>query len=128
VLHVFPSGLTPETAWPSNATSRQGIYALPNGYAGLLEQQVEAGQPEGAARCGLLQLAGRAVGASFVGATSACPGIAEVLREFLGGRAAGIPSYEVIAVSAANPARVSTAVNEWDGQIDSPGFIRCDVR
>jgi hypothetical protein len=80
------------------------------------------GVPEGAARCGMIGLAGLSVAAAFVGASAASLAVVEALRELLGGTAEAVPSYEVISVSLANPTRVEAAPNRRDGIVDSPRF------
>jgi hypothetical protein len=66
------------------------------------------------------------VAAAFVGASAASLAVAEALRELLGGTAAHVPSYEVVSVSLANPARVETGRNRHDGVADNPGFVPID--
>lgn len=124
-MHVFPSGLRPEQAWPST-TRATTTPSLPVAYHNLIQRQVAAGVPEGAARCGVIGLAGRSVAAAFVGAAAASLAVAEALRELLGGAAAAVPSYEVVAVSLANPTRVEAARNRHDRVVDSPGFVPVD--
>jgi hypothetical protein len=125
LLHAFPSGLEPEQAWPPDTTSVT-MPPMPAAYDNMVQQAVAAGLPEGIARCGMIDVAGQSVAASFVGATAASLAVAEVLRELLGGAAAAVPSYEVISVSLANPSRIQTAPNRHDGVVDNPGFIAVD--
>jgi hypothetical protein len=57
LLHVFPSGLRPEQAWPLD-TPATATTSITTGYRNLIERDVVAGILEGAARCGVIGLAG----------------------------------------------------------------------
>jgi len=60
-------------------------------------------------RCGVTLLAGKAVGAAFVGATAATLAIAEVLRLLHGG-----PVHELIDLDLKSPEYRSTVLNARD--------------
>jgi len=122
LMHVFPSGLRPEQAWPLHIPPVT-TPSLKAAYCNLAEREVAAGVSEGAARCGVIGLAGQSVAAAFVGASAASLAVAETLRELLGGTTADVPSYDVVSVSLANPTRVETARNRHDGVVDNPGFV-----
>jgi hypothetical protein len=64
--------------------------------------------------CGVIELAGKAVGASFVGITAACLAIAEATRELHGGIGIDIMTLDLLtldshAAPAAHPADVTSA-------------------
>lgn len=83
VLHTFPGRREPHSIWEQSTNDLIDITRLPKGYQELMDE----GQDE----CGVLTLAGVAVGASFVGATTACYVISEVMRLINQG-----PKYDVI--------------------------------
>jgi hypothetical protein len=123
LIHVFPSGIKPAYAWPPDAPANTE-HPLTAAYQSIVRREIAAGVPEGTARCGVVGLAGQSVAAAFVGTVAAGLAIAEALRELLGGTAASIPSYEVVSVSLANPARVDTAANRYPAIVDNPGFVQ----
>jgi hypothetical protein len=84
-LHTFPASRLARQIWgrPIHAASTKSLLRQP-AYQALANQQVLD-------ECGLVNLAGRTVGAPFVGAVTAALTIAEVLRPLHGGL-----SYEVI--------------------------------
>lgn len=122
LIHVFPSTLQPEKVWPG-ATPNTAHRPMAAAYNNLVKQKIAAGMPEGAARCGAVEIAGRSVAAAFVGTTAATMAIAELLRELLGGAAADIPSHEVLAISLANPTHAQAAPNQRTTPVTHPGFI-----
>ena len=66
-------------------------------YEREISEQVEAGSREADVRCGILGLAGKAVGVSFVGAVAAALVLSEVLRPLHGGT-----SMELVSVDLGN--------------------------
>lgn len=64
---------------------------LAHGYEAEFAQQVVQGAREADARCGIIELAGKAVGASFVGAVAATLVLAESIRVLHGG-----PAFNVV--------------------------------
>ena len=76
-LHTLPGSRTADELWKPPTTTEEDLTHQP-GYRKLLM--------EGALdRCGVTLLAGKAVGAPFVGATAACLALSEVLRLLHGG-------------------------------------------
>ena len=83
-LHTFPGPQTARVRWGGAAESEPGTWLLDQpAYAALAE--------EGFDECGLALLAGRSVGASFVGTVVATLVVAEALRVIAGG-----PQYGLI--------------------------------
>ncbi len=80
--HVFPGSRSARDIWRSGEDGREVSTDLP-AYRAL--------EASGADQCGLTQLAGRTVGAPFVGAVAAAAVIGELLRMANGGH-----SYELI--------------------------------
>src|SRR5262249_34124431 len=74
-LHTFPASKTARETWPEIGTADADI-AQP-AYRAMLERTGD--------RCGVVRLAGRSIGAPFVGATAAAIAIAELMRLCLGG-------------------------------------------
>jgi hypothetical protein len=75
-LHTLPATRTAEEIWPRAASAAQGSTA--RAYDDLLK----TGRLD---QCGVTLLAGKAVGAPFVGAIAACLAVSEVLRLLAGG-------------------------------------------
>ncbi len=74
-LHTFPASKPAREIWRETAASEADI-AQP-AYAAMLEQSKD--------RCGTVRLAGRTIGAPFVGAVAASLVVAELVRLTLGG-------------------------------------------
>jgi hypothetical protein len=81
-MHTFPAPKTARDLWSETAAPAVDI-ALP-AYAAVLQRSKD--------RCGTIRLAGRSIGAPFVGAAAAALVIAELLRLTL-----GAARYEVIS-------------------------------
>lgn len=117
VLHSFPSGLRARDAFSSASRNSQ----LPNqpAYRAMVAERIAAGESEGEAECGVLEVAGRTVGASFVGATAATLVIAEALRMLIRG-----PLYQVIDLSLRSPQHREVVRNETPGRYVNPGSVQ----
>lgn len=115
VIHSFPSGLDPATAFPDE--SRVGR-ALAPAYESEICDRIASGQGEGEARCGVVEIAGRSVGAAFVGAMAGAVVLSEPLRSLTGGA-----SYEVISLDLRSPSAVKTATNNQGGPATNTGFL-----
>jgi len=74
-LHTFPASKTARKTWPEAGASDVDI--AQRAYRALLERTGD--------RCGTVRLAGRSIGAPFVGAAAAALAIAELMRLCLGG-------------------------------------------
>jgi hypothetical protein len=115
-LHTFPGPQTARARWGGMAEveSPASLLVQP-AYAALAEQGVD--------ECGLTLLAGRSVGASFVGTAVATLVVAEALRLVAGG-----PEYGLIDGSLRTLGRRTAIVN--DGVIEAavvpynPGYTR----
>lgn len=82
-VHTFPARRTAYKQWATHETDETAALVEQRAYQALADAGLD--------RCGLAMLAGRSVGASFVGVTVATLVIAELLRMILGEQA-----YEVI--------------------------------
>jgi len=81
-LHTFPASKPAREVWRD--TSAADVQITQPAYRALLEQTGN--------RCGTVRLAGRSIGAPFVGAVAAALAVAELLRLIMGGA-----RYEVIS-------------------------------
>jgi hypothetical protein len=107
-LHTFPASKPARDVWPEIAASDADI-AQP-AYRAMLERSGD--------RCGTVRLAGRSIGAPFVGAAAASLVIAELIRLCLGG-----VRYEVISCHLRDlQGRTTVAGHQWTPF--NPGSIR----
>lgn len=110
-LHSFPGPQEATYVWnPSRIAAASGseLSRLP-AYAAL--------SAEGMSECGLTMLAGRSVGASFVGAAVSTFVIAEVLRELHGGQRVGLLDGSLRALSHRSVVQATTP------ELANPGFV-----
>jgi len=116
VLHAFPSALQARTAFRSRpAATRRFTQAA---YRELVKRREAEGQSTGEAECGVLEIAGRTVGAAFVGAVAGTLAIAEALRMLCQG-----PRYQVIDLSLRSPQYRIAVDNESPGPFANTGFV-----
>ena len=111
-LHTLPASRSAANIWQGEST-RDDLLDRP-AYAGMLAR----GELD---RCGVTLLAGKAVGAPFVGAVAACLAIAEILRLLHGG-----PVHELIDVDLKAPEYRSTVLTSHDFGGLNPGFVTAD--
>jgi hypothetical protein len=117
LVHAFPSGIDAASAFgAAPARSRRPYQAA---YLEMIERRVDAGASRGQAECGVLEIAGRTVGAAFVGATAGTLVVAEVLRMLNGG-----PGYQVVDFSLRSPQHRVAVINERPRASTNPGFVR----
>jgi hypothetical protein len=116
-LHSFPGPQRARDVWsPARvaevSTSAPGLTRMP-AYAAM--------GAEGLDECGLTMLAGRSVGASFVGTAVSTMVIAEVLRELAGGGSSGLIDGSLRALG-----RRTVVQTEPSSEIWNPGFCLAD--
>ncbi|HEX7060292.1 MAG TPA: hypothetical protein VF176_10625 [Solirubrobacterales bacterium] len=116
VLHSFPSGLSSKEAFAT--TSRNSALPDQPAYRAMVSERIAAGESEGEAECGVLEVAGRTVGASFVGAVAATFVLAEALRMLSRG-----PLYQVIDLSLRSPQHREVVKNHSPGPYVNPGYV-----
>lgn len=109
-LHTLPGSRTASDIWKLAANKGETLVAP--AYVNLLKNGVVD-------QCGMTLLAGRAVGAPFVGAVAACLVIAEVLRLLEGRR-----PFEVIDINLKALEHRVAVQNHKDFNHLNPGFIR----
>ena len=107
-VHTFPACRTAKSRWAAevNHSNRDKVADNP-AYRAFAEDGVDD--------CGITTLAGRTVGASFVGATTAAVVVAELLRMAIGGH-----RYEVVDGSLRSP-ELRQAVLSTDDSPFNPG-------
>lgn len=115
-LHSFPSALRSREAFA--AATRRSTHPGQPAYRAMVGEKIAAGETEGEAECGVLEVAGRTVGASFVGAVAATLVLAEALRMLTRG-----PLYQVIDLSLRSPQHREVVRNEAPGQYVNPGYV-----
>ena len=116
VLHTFPSSLDPATLFvdhPEQSTT------IPAPYEAQIEHLVGDGIALGDATCGMTQMAGISVGASFVGATAGALAVGDLLRFFQHG-----PAYSIVSLDLRNPLALDAVTNSAPGPCMNPGFTR----
>ncbi len=119
LIHVFPSGIQAVNAWPENPERSASPVANQSAYQNQLQQLKDATElDEGEIWCGILDVAGRSVGAAFVGCVAATLVIAEALRYLAGG-----PNFEVLSLSLRSPDVIKLAENTCPGPSTNPGFV-----
>jgi hypothetical protein len=82
LFHTFPSAAHPRAAFAASGVPTR---SLPTAYELEIERRIVGGVAEGDARCGMVEIAGASVAASFVGAIAAAVAVAQVLVVLNGG-------------------------------------------
>lgn len=106
-LHSFPQQRKAREIWAANNAAASALLAQP------AYRQLAA---SGADRCGLVQLAGRTVGAPFVGAIAGALTIAELVRLANGGSVTAVADLHLRSLDH------STVVRQPAGFGHNPGF------
>lgn len=121
LIQSFPRDTGTTDKFPSIPAERsiEELLAIP-AYGGMVETLVAEGKERGEVECGIVELAGATVGASFVGAVAAAISLSEPLRLLHGGS-----SCEAISFSLRSPERVDVAVSAHSS---APGFGHAAAR
>lgn len=109
-IHTLPSSRKSSEIWRIAETRIES--SLSNGYKGLLESHLLD-------RCGVTMLAGKAVGAPFVGAVAACIVLSEVLRLLHGG-----PLHELIDLDLESLEQRTVIDHSMDFSTLNPGYSK----
>ena len=109
-LHTFPAAGNPADIFATNDAARPTADLKPHS-----PWAVAAAKDA----CGVVQLEGVSVGASFVGATAAALGVAEVLRSLAGG-----PPIAIASLTLATPRHAEFVVDDLT-PLGNPGFQGC---
>ena len=119
MIHSFPSGLRAATAFEeSSRADPEALLAQP-AYAAEISRLQAEGMTAEDARCGLVLVAGRTVGAAFVGAVASTLVLAEELRALVGG-----PLFEIVSLGLRSPEHLVAAPNTAAGPWANPGFVK----
>lgn len=119
LVHAFPSGIKATDAWPA-APPPPPLPVERPAYRELARQLAETtDRTDGEIECGVIDLAGRSVGAAFVGCAAAALVVSEVLRTLAGG-----PRYQVLGWTLRSPRALQAAANERASTPPNPGFVR----
>jgi hypothetical protein len=122
LLHSFPSSIKAAELWPATSERRtHALLELP-AYRALIESTTESGHlTPAAARCGVTELAGRTVGAAFVGVVAGTLAVAEPLRLVNGGG-----SFESISLSLKSTSHLQVVANPIAPR-PLAGFVRASA-
>ncbi len=119
LMHSFPSGIEAATAWPEQGRSLADAPVGQPVYRDLSQRLPRTeGLNGGDIECGLVEVAGRSVGAAFVGCVAATLVLSEALRLIAGG-----PRFEVLSLSLRSPGRVEAVRNSREPPEVNPGFV-----
>ena len=118
-IHTFPSGIAAETTWPESAILPDETIVAQPGYLDYQRRLAETTNlTEGEIKCGVIEIAGRAAGAAFVGCTAATLVIAEVLRTLNDG-----PRFQLLRLQLRNPHLIQAIPNPIPELETNPGFV-----
>ena len=117
LIHSFPSGIQAASAWDARAEPNTRPVMDQPAYQDFhrrLRGTTELS--DGEIRCGIIEVAGRSIGAAFVGCVAATFVLSEVLRSLAGG-----PRIEVLGVSLRSPHKPQVSTNTLEGAAANPG-------
>ena len=120
LIHSFPSGVTAASAFLERDVSNRGALVDKPAYQDFLRRaKITSEQTEEEIRCGMVEVAGRSVGAAFVGCVAATFVVSEVLRSL----APGGPRVEVLGVTLRSPHKAQVSINTVECTAFNPGFV-----
>ncbi|MBN9360876.1 MULTISPECIES: hypothetical protein [unclassified Devosia] len=111
-LHTLPARRTAAAIWPDRGDATLQVEGNP-----AYQELLNSGKLD---QCGVTLLAGRAVGAPFVGSVAACLAVAEVLRLLAGGQLDEVIDLDLRAVD-----RIEVVPHGRDFSTLNPGFTVC---
>ena len=120
LIHSFPSGIEASSAWTERRALASAPFVDQLAYRDLRDRLAAQGLngEDGDIECGVIEIAGRSVGAAFVGCVAATLAVAEVLRFLAGG-----PRFEILSVSLRSPHTPQAVSNTRQSQPVNPGFV-----
>ena len=119
LIHSFPSGIEAATAWSARSASPEVSLIGRPAYVDLQQELRKATDlSDGEIECGVIEMAGRSVGAAFVGCVAATLALSEILRALCGG-----PRFEVLSLSLRSPRQVQAVRNTREDLPTNPGFV-----
>jgi hypothetical protein len=116
-IHRFPSHLRADDVFVESAPDTGDGLLVQPAYQAALAERVAAGHAEEEARCGLIEVAGRTVGAAFVGAAAGTLVVADAIRELHGGR-----RYAMLDIDLRSPTHLQAVVDHGEGGAINPGY------
>ncbi len=119
LIHSFPSQLTPATAFEEDEEADLPLAAA---YEAEISQRIDQGEPQGDARCGVVEIAGATAAASFVGAIAGALSVADLLRILHDGQ-----HFATINLDLRSPDNVLAALAVGVEQPPNPGFSRASI-
>lgn len=112
-LHTLPGPRPADFIWKTSDTKEEDIESRPGYHSLLTDGTLD--------RCGLTLLAGRGVGAPFVGATAACLALSEILRILHGGAAHQVIDLDLQGVDHRSVVRHPKSFSDLN-----PGYVKCE--
>ncbi len=119
LVHSFPSAEDPSTAFVEQPSVKT---KLSDAYEAEIARQVESGVDETVAQCGMLDIAGITVGASFVGAFASSIVVADILRLLHNGT-----NYSIVAIDLRDLSGLQAVPNDGRSPNVSPPFTRAQT-
>ena len=119
LIHSFPSGIEAADAFLARDTQYASSLVDQPAYQDLhrrVRRTTDLTDDE--IRCGIIEVAGRSVGAAFVGCVAATFVLSDVLRLLAGG-----PRIEVLGVTLRSPDKPQASTNTLEGIATNPGFV-----
>lgn len=118
LLHAFPSELRSAIAFPQAETSNAEALLDRPAYVAEIARREAEGLSNEAALCGVVEIAGRTVGAAFVGAAASALVLAEELRALHDGS-----RFEVVSWSLRSPEHIEAVLNPAPGPDTNLGYV-----
>ena len=119
LIHSFPSGIEAADAFLARDTQYASSLVDQPAYQDFhrrVRRTTDLTDDE--IRCGIIEVAGRSIGAAFVGCVAATFVLSEVLRSLAGG-----PRIEVLGVTLRSPDKPQVSTNTLEGIATNPGFV-----
>ena len=119
LIHSFPSGIEAADAFLARDTQYASSLVDQPAYQDLhrrVRRTTDLTDDE--IRCGIIEVAGRSIGAAFVGCVAATFVLSDVLRLLAGG-----PRIEVLSVPLRSPDKPQASTNTLEGIATNPGFV-----
>ena len=124
LVHSFPSGIRAADAFPVSSRQRGNSLVDQPAYKDHHQKMRDTTDlTDAEINCGIIEVAGRSIGAAFVGSFAATFVISEVLRNL-----AGIPECEVFSVSLRNPDKSQASFKRPErGRAINSGFVKARI-
>ena len=119
LIHSFPSGIEAADAFMESPVRHSSTLLEQPAYRDFHRRLGKTTQlTDEEIRCGIIEVAGRSIGAAFVGCVAATFVLSEVLRSLAGG-----PRIEVLGVTLRSPDKPQVSTNRREGIATNPGFV-----